>query len=210
MLIDCKNCKNKFNLDEEDQNLDGQSITCPHCKEEWIYKSQSNFLENRLAELDQDLHKTETKLDEINNQYNEKIEALETSLKNKREQLAKQNLLEEKIALYEKRITETEKSNMEQADLEIKISKMENEVEAVAESIFTKNKDIEKKANYLEMKIKSYKTESERKEKAKVEINVDENDVVNFKKFEKDSKKNTEEPSQQIKKKSRFFWPNSK
>jgi len=210
MLLDCKNCNNKFTLDI-DHNLEDQlSVQCPHCKEKWIYESPSNFLENRLAELDQDLYKTELKLNETHNKHSEKIETLEKNLKNKREELSKQILLEEKIALYEKRITETEKSNSEQADLEIKISKMENEVENVSENIFAKNKDIEKKANYLEMKIKSYKHENEKKEKAKMLIDDSESDVVNLKNFEKEEKKNKKAPVQEIKKKNKFFWPNSK
>ena len=210
MLLDCKNCNNKFTLDI-DHNLEDQlSVQCPHCKEKWIYESPSNFLENRLAELDQDLYKTELKLNETHNKHSEKIETLEKNLKNKREELSKQILLEEKIALYEKRITETEKSNSEQADLEIKISKMENEVENVSENIFAKNKDIEKKANYLEMKIKSYKHENEKKEKEKMLIDDSESDVVNLKNFEKEEKKNKKAPVQEIKKKHKFFWPNSK
>ena len=115
-MLDCKNCNNKFTLDI-DHNLEDQlSVQCPHCKEKWIYESPSNYLENRLAELDQDLYKKELKLNETHNKHSEKIETLEKNLKNKREELSKQILLEEKIALYEKRITETEKSNSEQAD----------------------------------------------------------------------------------------------
>ena len=49
MLLDCKNCNNKFTLDI-DHNLEDQlSVQCPHCKEKWIYESPSNFLENKLT-----------------------------------------------------------------------------------------------------------------------------------------------------------------
>jgi len=209
MLLECKHCNNKFTLDEDESKLEGQVVKCSHCKVEWIYESTSNYLESRLAELDQDLHKTELKLNNLNNKHGEKIDQLEKDLKVKKEQQSKQKLLEDKITLYEKRITETEKSNSEQADLEIKIVQMENEVEKVSENIFTKNKDIEKKANYLEMKIKSYKDDYNIKKEKKIENHDGESDVVNFKSFEQEEKKNKEEPKKEIKKKVNFFWPKS-
>ena len=209
MLLDCKNCNNKFTLEEDESKLEGQVVKCPSCKEEWVFESKSNYLENRLAELDQDLYKTELQLNNLNNKHSGKIDQLEKDLKLKKEQQSKQKLLEDKIALYEKRITETEKSNSEQADLEIKISKMESEVEKASENIFTKNKDIEKKANYLEMKIKSYKDDYNIKKEKKIENHDGESDVVNFKSFEQEEKKNKEEPKKEIKKKVNFFWPKS-
>ena len=209
MLLDCKKCNNKFTLDEDEYKLEGQKVKCLHCKEEWVYVSKSNYLENRLAELDQDLHRTELKLNNLSNKHAEKVDQLEKDLKIKKEQQSKQQLFEDKIALYEKRITETEKSNSEQADLEIKITKMENEVEKVTESIFTKDKDIEKKANYLEMKIKSYKDDEKKVRPKKIETYNSESDVVNFKSFEQEEKKNKEQTTKEIKKKANFFWPKS-
>jgi len=209
MLLDCKNCNNKFTLDEDEYKLEGQKVKCLHCKEEWVYVSKSNYLENKLAELDQDLHRTELKLNNLGTKHAEKVDQLEKDLKIKKEQQSKQQLLEDKIAVYEKRITETEKSNSRQADLEIKITKMENEVEKVTESIFTKDKDIEKKANYLEMKIKSYKDDQDKVRQQKNETYNSKSDVVNFKIFEKEEKKNKEEITKEIKKKANFFWPKS-
>ena len=210
MIIDCKNCNSKFTLDEEESKLDGQTIKCLHCQDEWVYMSKSRYLENRLEELDQDLYKTELKLNEINNKHIEKIVKLENNLKIKKEQLSKQKILEDKVSLYEKRITQAEKSNSEQADLEIKIAKMENEIENVTENIFSKNKNIEKKANYLEMKINSYNEENMRNGDKKITTADIEGDVVNFKSFEQDVKKKKEDPVLKNKKKSKFFWPNSK
>jgi len=209
MLLGCKNCNNKFTLDEDEYKLEGQKVKCPHCKEEWVYVSKSNYLENRLAELDQDLHRTELKLNNLSTKHIEKVDQLEKDLKIKKEQQSKQKLLEDKIAAYEKRITETEKSNAEQADLEIKITQMENEVEKVAENIFTKDKDIEKKANYLEMKIKSYKDDLDKERQKKIETYNGESEVVNFNSFEQEGKKNKEEPTKEKKKKANFFWPKS-
>jgi len=210
MILDCKNCNNKFTLEEDEHKLEGQKVKCLHCKEEWVYISKSNYLENRLAELDQDLHRTELKFNNLSTKHIEKVDQLEKDLKIKKEEQSKQNLLEDKIAMYEKRITETEKSNAQQADLEIKITKMENEVDTVTESIFTKNKDIEKKANYLEMKIKSYKDDVNIERQKKIDTDNSGSEVVNFKSFEKEEKKIKEKSTQELKKKANFFWPKSK
>ncbi|MDB4845576.1 zinc-ribbon domain-containing protein [Candidatus Pelagibacter sp.] len=207
MIIDCKNCNSKFTLDEEESKLDGQTIKCLHCQDEWVYMSKSRYLENRLEELDQDLYKTELKLNEINNKHIEKIVKLENNLKIKKEQLSKQKILEDKVSLYEKRITQAEKSNSEQADLEIKIAKMENEIENVTENIFSKNKNIEKKANYLEMKINSYKNKKNDKNEIKTHIK---SDIVNFKSFEQEEKNTKKKSSLESKIKSKLFWPSLK
>ena len=207
MIIDCKNCNSKFTLDEEESKLDGQTIKCLHCQDEWVYMSKSRYLENRLEELDQDLYKTELKLNEINNKHIEKIVKLENNLKIKKEQLSKQKILEYKVSLYEKRITQAEKSNSEQADLEIKIAKMENEIENVTENIFSKNKNIEKKANYLEMKINSYKNKKNDKNEIKTHIK---SDIVNFKSFEQEEKNTKKKSSLESKIKSKLFWPSLK
>ena len=74
MILDCNNCNKKFSLDEEEYKLEGQTVKCLHCKEEWVFVSKSGYLENRLAELDQNLYKTETKLNEINTKHVEKID----------------------------------------------------------------------------------------------------------------------------------------
>jgi len=178
MLLDCKICKNKFTLIEDEINLEGKLITCEYCKEEWIYQSRTHYLEVRLAELDEDLNKKEIKISEENIKHNEKIHLLEKDLKTKKEELTKQKLLEERIGTFEKRITDTEKLNSQQADLEIQVAQMENEVKKTSENILTKNDNIEKKANYLEMKINSYKRENKNKES--IVINDRRNDVVNF------------------------------
>ena len=95
MLLDCKNCNNKFTLEEDESKLEGQVVKCPSCKEEWVFESKSNYLENRLAELDQDLYKTELQLNNLNNKHSEKIDQLEKDIKLKKEQQSKQKLLED-------------------------------------------------------------------------------------------------------------------
>ena len=60
-----------------------------------------------------------------------------------------------------------------------------------------KNANIEKKANYLEMKINPFKPVNNQDESHK--SNDKNNDVVNFKNYEPEEKK---------KKKYSFFWPN--
>ncbi len=70
-----------------------------------------------------------------------------------------------------------------------------------SENIITKNKDIEKKANYLEMKINSYNFENNSNKKS-IAVNDKNNDVVNLRNYDQ------EEKNTKLKKKHRFFWPN--
>lgn len=202
MLINCKSCSKKFILNNSELDLEGSLITCTHCKKEWIYKSKTHFLENRLAELDADLNKKEINLTEQNNKHNERINFLEKDLKIKIVELSKQRLLEERIATFEKRITDTEKLNSYQADLEIQKNKLEEEVKVTSENIILKNNDIEKKANYLEMKISSYDFDKIDSLKKPIAVNDKNTDVVNLKNYDQ------EEKNKNNKNKHRFFWPN--
>jgi|TARA_B110000438_G_scaffold302218_1_gene359263 predicted Zn finger-like uncharacterized protein len=208
MLLHCNHCKKKFTLVDDEYNLEGKLIKCKHCQEEWIFESQSQYLENRLAELDEDLSRTEKNLDETNIDHVEKIEILEKNLKAKKEEFDKQKVLEDRIGAFEKRITNTEKANIEQAELEIKIAAMEGEIEKTSDDIFIKNKDIEKKTNYLEMKITSYNEDEKRKEKNLGNNNNDDGDVVDFKTFDQDDKDNPETIKKDKDGKTRYFWPN--
>ena len=61
MLLDCKNCKKKFTLIDDEIKLEGQLVKCIHCNQEWIYEKY-NYLENRLTTLNQDLYRTEVEL----------------------------------------------------------------------------------------------------------------------------------------------------
>ena len=89
------------------------------------------------------------------NIHNDKIAKLENSLKAKKEELAKQKLLEERIVLFEKRITDTEKEVAAQALVENRIIQLEKEIKQNSFDSFVKNTNLEKKANYLQMKIHS-------------------------------------------------------
>ena len=84
-----------------------------------------------------------------------KIEELDKDLKSKYAELSEQEIIENRIMLFEKRITNTEKINAKQGELEIKIKQMKNELKEISDKISNKNKDFENKANYLEMKINS-------------------------------------------------------
>jgi len=200
MLINCKRCSKKFILNNSELDIEGSLITCKHCKVEWIYESKTHFLESRLVELDSDLNKKEINLTEQNIKHNERINLLEKDLKIKNEELIKQRLLEERIATFEKRITDTEKLNAYQADLEIQKNKLEQEVKVTSENIILKNKDIEKKANYLEMKINSYDFEKIDSLKKPIVVNDKNTDVVNLKNYDQEGKNK--------KNKNSFFWPN--
>jgi len=77
MKLDCIHCKNELSLTEELINLEGKIIKCEYCSEEWIYHSRTYYLESRLTELDQDLVKKESQINEQNIKYSERINQLE-------------------------------------------------------------------------------------------------------------------------------------
>jgi len=209
MILHCKNCKNKFSIIEEESNLIGKIVQCRHCNEEWIYESKSKYLENRLAELGEDLYKTEIKLNIKKDEHKEKIINLENNLKIKKEELNNQKKLEEQVLAFEKRLTDTEKTNSEQIDLEIKIVDIEKKIKSMHEDIYTKNKDIEKKTNYIETKISSYNHEGNVNSHDDVQkIKVNSREVVDLRVFDNDNKRNKDQETDNKKrKKFRFFTP---
>ena len=155
MLINCKYCDTKFAVNAEEVGFDGRLIKCENCKKEWFQESKSQSLEKKLIELDQNLHSTEVHLIEKKNTHNDKIAKLENALKIKKEELAKQKLLEERISLFEKRITDTEKEIAAQSLVENRIIQLEKEIKQNSFDSFVKNTNLEKKANYLQRKIHS-------------------------------------------------------
>jgi predicted Zn finger-like uncharacterized protein len=155
MLINCKYCDSKFAVNAEEVGFDGRLIKCENCKKEWFQESKSQSLEKKLIELDQNLHSTEVHLIEKKNTHNDKIAKLENALKIKKEELAKQKLLEERISLFEKRITDTEKEIAAQTLVENRITQLEKEIKQNSFDSFVKNTNLEKKANYLQRKIHS-------------------------------------------------------
>ena len=171
--------------------------------------SKSKYLENRLAELSKDLEKTETMLNLKKNEYKETISNLENNLKIKKKELQEQNKLEEKVLAFEKRLTNTEKTNIEQIDLENQIADMEKEIKSVYDDIDSKNVDIERKTNFIETRIKSYNSEKNLKMKNDDEkIIINSSEVVNLRGFEKENKNNKDQVTEVKKKrKFRFFSP---
>ena len=155
MLLECKYCNTKFAVNAEEVGFDGRLIKCENCQKEWFQESKSQYLEKKLIELDQNLHATEVHLIEQKNIHNDKIAKLENSLKAKKEELTKQKLLEERIVLFEKRIIDTEKEIAAQALVENRIIQLEKEIKQNSFDSFVKNTNLEKKANYLQMKIHS-------------------------------------------------------
>jgi len=209
MILHCKNCKEKFPIRGDETEIEGNLVRCGHCHQEWIYESKSKYLENRLADLSKDLDKTEAMLNLKKNEHKEKISDLESNLIIKKKELEDQSKLEQKVLAFERRLTDTEKTNSEQIDLEIKIAKKEKEIKSVYENIYSKNIDIEEKTKYIESKIKSYNRETNLKtndDEQKIQVNSSE--VVNLKNFEKGNKKNKHKVSENKKKKKyRFFSP---
>ena len=206
MILHCKNCKKKFSIIEEESYIIGKIVKCKHCDEEWIYESKSKYLENRLAELSEDLDKTEIMLNIKKNEHKDKIINLEDNLKIKKEELNNQKKLEENVLAFEKRLTDTEKVNSEQIELEIKITDIEKQIKTTHEDIYTKNKDIEKKTNYLETKISSYNREGNvNSHDVEQKIKVNSSEVVDLRIVEKDNKRNKDQGIENKKKKYRFF-----
>ena len=193
MNLNCKYCKADIETDIDESSIEGKLIQCSSCNKEWIYMAKSEYILDKLEELDLSWKKKENSLNEQLSNYNSKIEELEKDLKVKNKELSEQKTIEDRIILFEKRITSTEKINAEQAELESKIEKMKDELKETSDKILNKNKDFENKANYLEMKIKSSNIISNKNKTLK-------DDTININQFKQ--KENTEETN--IKKVS--FW----
>ena len=153
MLINCKYCNSKFAINAEEVGFDGRLVKCENCQKEWFQESKPKFLEKKLIELDRSLHATELHLIEQKNIHNDKIVKLEKSLKVKKEELAKQKLLEDRIGLFEKRITDTEKEIEKQTLIENRIIKLEKELQKNSHDSFIINTTLEKKTSDLQKKI---------------------------------------------------------
>ena len=184
MNLNCKYCKADIDTDIDESSIEGKLIQCSSCNKEWIYKLKSEYLLDKLEELDLSWKKKENSLNEQLSKYNSKIEELEEDLKVKNKELSEQKKIEDRIILFERRITNTEKINAEQAELESKIEKMKDELKETSDKILNKNKDFENKANYLEMKIKSSNIISNKNKTLK-------DDTININQFKQ--KENTEE-----------------
>ena len=184
MNLNCKYCKADIDTGIDESSIEGKLIQCSSCNKEWIYMAKSEYILDKLEELDLSWKKKENSLNEQLSNYNSKIEELEKDLKVKNKELSEQKTIEDRIILFEKRITNTEKINAEQAELESKIEKMKDELKEMSDKILNKNKDFENKANYLEMKIKSSNIISNKNKTLK-------DDTININQFKQ--KENTEE-----------------
>ena len=203
MMLHCKNCKKKFYLNNEDEELEGKLVECKFCNEKWLYESKSKYLENRLAELNQDLNNTDSKINLRKKDFQEKINRLEIQLKDKIIELDKQKLLKDQVTTFENRLKETEKLNNEELELHKKAGNIKKQIRITTEDISSSNKDIEEKTNYLETKINSYNNaeQEENEQSTPPKPQIVDNEVVDINindKFKK-SKEN---------KKRIFFSPN--
>lgn len=211
-MIHCNNCRQKFYIMNEGSEMEGQLIKCKHCNNQWIHESRTKYLENRLAELNKDLDDTENKINLKKKEHHEKINQLQNDLKNKTEEFDKQVLLQEKVVLFESRLKNTDKINSEELELGNEINKIQNKIKKTSENILTQNNDIEKKTNYIETKITSYKNEHIEKENKHLNQQISENDsseIININKNLSKSEKYTKNQSEDNKKikKFRFFSP---
>ena len=113
MNLNCKYCKADIDTDIDESSIEGKLIQCSSCNKEWIYKLKSEYILDKLEELDLSWKKKENSLNEQLSNYNSKIEELEKDLKVKNKELSEQKTIEDRIILFEKRITNTEKINAE-------------------------------------------------------------------------------------------------
>jgi predicted Zn finger-like uncharacterized protein len=191
MNLNCKYCKADIDTDIDESSIEGKLIQCSSCNKEWIYKLKSEYILDKLEELDLSWGKKENSLNEQLSKYNSKIEELEKDLKVKNKELSEQKTIEDRIILFEKRITNTEKINAEQAELENKIEEMKDELKETSDKILNKNKDFENKTNYLEMKIKSSNIISNKN----TTLNEETININQFKQKEKKEETNTKKVS---------------
>tara|TARA_A100000164_G_scaffold279922_1_gene252163 strand:+ start:236 stop:844 length:609 start_codon:yes stop_codon:yes gene_type:complete len=198
---------------DEGASLEGKVVECKYCNHQWIYETKTKYLENRLAELNQDLDNTEVKINLKKKEHQDKINQLENNLKTKKEELQYQKELQEKVAAFENRLKETEKLNSEEMKLDNKITKIKKEIRSTVEDISNQNKDIEDKTNYLETKINSYNHEDFKKydHSQKEEKNqVHNSEVVDINKNVNKTAQKAEDQQNENKKikKIKFFSPN--
>ena len=191
MNLNCKYCKADIDTDIDESSIESKLIQCSSCNKEWIYMAKSEYILDKLEELDLSWKKKENSLNEQLSNYNSKIEELEKDLKVKNKELSEQKTIEDRIILFEKRITNTEKINAEQAELESKIEKMKDELKETSDKILNKNKDFENKTNYLEMKIKSSNIISNKN----TTLNEETININQFKQKEKKEESNTKKVS---------------
>ena len=191
MDLNCKYCKADIDTDIDESSIEGKLIQCSSCNKEWIYMAKSEYILDKLEELDLSWKKKENSLNEQLSNYNSKIEELEKDLKVKNKELSEQKTIEDRIILFEKRITNTEKINAEQAELENKIEEMKDELKETSDKILNKNKDFENKTNYLEMKIKSSNIISNKN----TTLNEETININQFKQKEKKEETNTKKVS---------------
>ena len=177
MLINCKYCNSKFAINAEEVGFDGRLVKCENCQKEWFQESKPKYLEKKLIELDRSLHATELHLIEQKNAHNDKIAKLEKSLKAKKEELAKQKLLEDRIGLFEKRIADTEKEIEKQSLIENRIFKLEKELQKNSHDSFIINTTLEKKTSDLQKKIHT-DSPATRLDNLEKELQKDSNDSV--------------------------------
>jgi len=191
MDLNCKYCKADIDTDIDESSIEGKLIQCSSCNKEWIYKLKSEYILDKLEELDLSWEKKENSLNEQLSKYNSKIEELEKDLKVKNKELSEQKTIEDRIILFEKRITNTEKINAEQVELENKIEEMKDELKETSDKILNKNKDFENKTNYLEMKIKSSNINSNKN----TTLNEETININQFKQKENTEETNTKKVS---------------
>jgi len=194
MMINCKNCKQKFYVMNENSELEGKVIQCKYCNDQSIYESRTVYLENRLEELSKDLDNADIKISYKKKEHQDKIHQLQNDLKDKNNELKKQILLQEKVNVFENRLKETEKLNLEELELVNEVKRIKNKIRTTSENISSQNKEIENKTNYLETRISSYTSDEPEEKNNSLNEESSKNDtgeIVSIKKNLNTSEKQT-------------------
>jgi predicted Zn finger-like uncharacterized protein len=155
MKLNCIYCKTDFICEDKKLSSENPIVKCGHCQKEWLYESQLTGLEKRIDELDKELENNENRLNDEKKFNLENIDKLEAEINNKKIELEQQKLIEDKLYIFEQRLTRSEKENSNQAILEDKIFKLREEITEQTSEILIKRQEIDRKTNYLTMKSKT-------------------------------------------------------
>ena len=52
MNLNCNYCKADIDIDIDESSIEGKPIQCGSCNKEWIYKLKSEYILDKLEELD--------------------------------------------------------------------------------------------------------------------------------------------------------------
>ena len=145
MLIDCICGESKFAINAEQIGFDGRLVKCGKCGKEWFQESKLNVIEKKLIDLDQTLHSKEIKIANERNYISDKLSSLEKELEAKNKELESQKILEQRLALFESRVKDSQSETSRQKTHDERITILQKELEKKTLDLFIKNTALEKR-----------------------------------------------------------------